>query len=87
MPHPNGPAIRAIREAKGWQGIKFAAACDISRFHLSKIENVPGRYASAALLAKMADVLGVPYAALCTAYTVEQITGKTSPRKTPARAA
>lgn len=75
MPLPNGPAIKAIREAKGWKGVRLASAVGISRFHLSNIENKRGRYASVEVLRKIADTLGVPLAAITSDFSVEEIAG------------
>lgn len=74
MPLPNGPAIKAIREAKGWKGVRLASAVGISRFHLSNIES--GKGASVEVLRGIADVLGVPLAAITSGYTVKEITGQ-----------
>ena len=76
MPLPNGPAIKAIREAKGWKGVRLASAVGISRSHLSNIENKRGRYASVELLRKIADTLGVPLAAITSNFSIEEITGE-----------
>lgn len=77
MPRPNGAAIKAIREAQGWKVSRLASAAGISRPHLSNLErNEPGKTASAATLHRLAVVLGVPYAALISDYSVEEITGK-----------
>ncbi len=59
----NGAAIRALREAHGWQAKKFAAAVGISRGYLCNVE-ARRRQVSPEVLRKMADVLGVPLAAL-----------------------
>jgi transcriptional regulator with XRE-family HTH domain len=75
MPLPNGPAIKAIREAKGWKGVRLASAVGISRFHLSNIENESGKKASVEVLRKIADTLGVPLAAITSAFSVEEIAG------------
>lgn len=75
MPTPNGAAIKAIREAKGWRGVRLASAVGISRFHLSNIENEPGKKASVEVLRKLADTLQVPLAAITSDYTVDEITG------------
>jgi transcriptional regulator with XRE-family HTH domain len=84
MPTSNGPAIRAIREAQGWKGVTFAKAVGISHGHLFNIENPErNKHASPATLRKMADVLDVPLAALCSDYTVEQIAGKRHTTRKP----
>lgn len=77
MPSPNGAAIKAIREAKGWKGAQLAEAAGISPGHLSGIESERiRRYASPTLLRRLADILDVPLAALTSAYTVEEIAGR-----------
>jgi transcriptional regulator with XRE-family HTH domain len=78
MPLPNGPAIKAIREARGWKGVRLAAAVGISRFHLSNIENEAGKKASVAVLRRIADRLGVPLAAVTSGYTLAEIPGEGS---------
>lgn len=83
MPLPNGAAIKAIRQAKGWKGVRLASAVGISRFHLSNIENPhSGKGASDEVLRKIADTLGVPLAAITSSYTVAAIAGKTTCPKT-----
>jgi transcriptional regulator with XRE-family HTH domain len=85
MPTSNGPAIKAIRHAQGWKGVTFAAAVGITHGHLFNIENPErNKHASAHILRKMADVLGVPLAAISSDYTVEQVAGK--PRRKAADA-
>lgn len=76
MPLPNGAAIKAIREAKGWKGVRLAAVVGISRFHLSNIENEAGKKASVEVLRKIADTLDVPLAAITSEFTVAEITGE-----------
>lgn len=76
MPRPNGAAIKAIREAQGWKVGRLAAVAKISRPHLSNLErNEPGKTASAEALRRLADALRVPYAALITDFTVDEIAG------------
>lgn len=72
---PNGAAIRALRESLGWSGVKFAAAVGISHPHLFNIERGK-RQASPPVLRKMADVLGVPLAAITSQRPVEEITDR-----------
>jgi transcriptional regulator with XRE-family HTH domain len=78
MPLLNGPAVKAIREAKGWKAVRLATVVGISRSHLSNIETRPGRYVSVEVLRKIADTLQVPAAALTSDFTLEQITGDDS---------
>lgn len=76
MPRPNGAAIKAIREAQGWKVNRLASAAGISRPHLSNIEGGnPNRYASVEVLHRLAKVLRVPYAALISDFSVEDIAG------------
>lgn len=77
MPLPNGAAIKAIRQAKGWKAARLAEAAGIHPGHLSGIESGRRkRYASPALLRRLADILEVPLAALTSGYSVEEIAGK-----------
>lgn len=77
MPLPNGAAIKAIRQAKGWKGVRLAAAVGISHGHLANIESPNRRKgASDEVLRKIADTLGVPLAAITSDFTEEQITGR-----------
>lgn len=69
---PNGAAIRALRESHGWTGVKFARAVGISHPHLFNIE-AGNRRASPPVLRKIADVLGVPLAAITSDRPVEEI--------------
>ncbi len=62
-PATNGAAIKALREAYGWQAKKFAAAVGISAPYYSRIES-GDRQASPAVLRAIADTLGVPLAAI-----------------------
>lgn len=75
MPIPNGAAIRAIRQAKGWKGVRLADAVGISHGHLFNIESPRRKGASDAVLCKIAETLGVPLAAITSDFTEEQITG------------
>lgn len=69
----NGPAIRAIREAKGWRLSKFAIACGISHSHMSNIEAGRKDRASAETARRIADVLGVPLAAISSDFSAEEV--------------
>ncbi len=64
----NGASIRAIREALGRRGSKFATECHMSHGYLCNIEKgrkqPPGEVAQ-----RIADELGVPLAAIT--YPVE----------------
>lgn len=59
----NGAAIRAIREANGWNSTRFCAALEISGPHLTNIEK-GARNPSPELARRMAEVLAVPLAAI-----------------------
>lgn len=59
----NGSAIRAIREAKGWNLSKFAAAVGVSHGYMSKIE-ASKQSAGPAIARRIADTLEVPLAAV-----------------------
>jgi transcriptional regulator with XRE-family HTH domain len=73
----NGAAVKALRKAYGWKGVKFAAAIGVTHGHLSNIENGVRSSASAELARKIADALGVPLAAITSDYAVEDITDET----------
>lgn len=64
----NGAALRAIREAKGWSGGKFAAAAVVSTGYLSNIELGRKPRVSPEVARRMADVLDVPLAAITSPY-------------------
>jgi transcriptional regulator with XRE-family HTH domain len=64
MPLPNGAAIKAIRQAKGWKGVQLAQAVGISHGHLFNIEACRGKKASDQLLQRISDTLGVPITAI-----------------------
>lgn len=67
-----GATIKALRLAYGWQSGKFAVAVGTTHGHLSNIES--GRKAATPeKLRKVADVLGVPLAALTTEFAVEDV--------------
>lgn len=62
----NGPAIRAIREAQGWNQSKLAAAVGISGAYLNNIE-AGRRSGSPEVTKKIAENLRVPLAAVLAA--------------------
>ena len=68
----NGAAIKALRQAYGWRGTKFAAACGISHGHLFNVEN-GAKQASPELLRRIADTLGIPLAAITSDRSVEEV--------------
>lgn len=70
----NGSSLRAIRERTGWTVTGLAAATGIGRSHLSNVE-AGRRQLSAGKARTVADVLGVPLAAITSTYTPEQVTG------------
>lgn len=67
-----GATIKALREAYGWQVSKFAIAVGMTHGHLSNIEAGRKR-ATPEKLRKIADVLGVPLAALTTEYEIQDV--------------
>lgn len=75
--HINGTSLRAIRERSGWTVTGLAAAVDIGRSHLSNVEAGRRQLSPSKALA-IADVLGVPLAAITSVYTPEQVTGAKS---------
>ncbi len=71
-PATNGAAIKALREAYGWQAKKFAAAVGISAPYYSRIET-GDRQASPAVLRAIANTLGVPLAAIIGRHTPSDV--------------
>lgn len=67
-----GAVLRALREAYGWRGVRFAPQLGISQSYLSNIE-AGRRPAPLPLLRRAADLLGVPLAALTSEYAVEEV--------------
>lgn len=67
-----GATITALRDAYGWKLGKFATAVRISHSHLSNIESGRKR-ATPELLRRIADTLGVPLAAITTAFDAEDV--------------
>jgi transcriptional regulator with XRE-family HTH domain len=67
-----GATVRALREAYGWRTVKFAAAVGISPAYLSNIE-AGRRHLPVDLARKVADVLGVPLAAITTGVEPEAV--------------
>lgn len=59
----NGPAIRAIRLARGYRSGEFAAALGISTPYLANIE-ADRKHASAHILTRIADALEVKVEAI-----------------------
>lgn len=73
-PKRMGATVKALREAYGWQAGKFAIQVGVSHSHLANIE--AGRKRCTPPIARrMAEVLGVPMAAITTRYTPEEIAG------------
>lgn len=68
----NPYSLRAIREALGWSVSKFATASETVPGHISNIE-AGRRGASPELIRRMARVLGVPVAALVSAYDRQEV--------------
>lgn len=67
-----GATVRAIREAYGWGLSKFAIAVGTSHGHMANIEAGRKRL-TPEMARKIADVLGVPLAAITTQYSPEDI--------------
>lgn len=67
-----GATVRALREAYGWQLSKFAVAIEMSHGHLANIE-AGRKIATPEKLRKIADILGVPLAALTTEFDVSEV--------------
>jgi transcriptional regulator with XRE-family HTH domain len=61
-----GATLRALRESMGWEPDRFASACDKSRSHIANIE-AGRKQPPPSLIRRMAEVLGVPLAALISA--------------------
>ncbi len=81
MRHVNGAAVKALREAYGWTGTRFAHAIDVTPGHLSNIENGTRATANPELANRIAHTLGVPLAAITSTYTIDEITD-TPPART-----
>lgn len=69
-----GAAVRALRLAYGWQLSKFATAAGMTHGHLANIESGRKRLTPQAAR-RIADVLGVPLAAITTEFKHEEIAG------------
>lgn len=67
-----GTIIQALREAYGWRSVNLARELAISHAYLSNIE-AGRRRCTAELARKIAAILGVPLAAITTAYSVSEI--------------
>lgn len=61
----NGPAIRIIRQLKGWDLRRFAAHVKISESHLGNVENERRGLPPDKLL-RIAEALDVPIGAITT---------------------
>ncbi|WP_231896920.1 helix-turn-helix domain-containing protein [Mycobacteroides stephanolepidis] len=69
-----GATVRALRESNGWALGKFSSVIGMSHGHLANIE--AGRKRCTPEMArKIADVLGVPLAAITTGIAPEVIAG------------
>lgn len=68
----NGQAIKALREAHGWKGTKFAHAAGISHPHLFNIESGKKK-PSPDVIRRIADTLGVPLAAIVGDRNLEDV--------------
>lgn len=67
-----GATVRALREAHGWALGKFAVAVGMTHGHLANIE-AGRKNLTPEKITKVAAVLGIPRAAITTAYPVEEI--------------
>lgn len=72
----NGASLRAIRERSGWTTSGLARAAGVGHSHIANVE-AGRRQLSPDIARRIADILGVPLAAITSDYTPEQITGKT----------
>jgi len=71
-PVRTGATIKALREAYGWKLGKFAVACGTTHPHMSNIESGRKR-CTPAMARQIAQVLGVPLAAITTSFPVEEV--------------
>lgn len=71
-PVRTGATIKALREAYGWKLGKFAVAVGTTHPHMSNIESGRKR-CTPEMSRKVADVLGVPLAAITTSYSTEEV--------------
>lgn len=69
----NGSAVKALREAHGWRSSKFATACEISHGYLSNIESGRRSVVGPDVLRRIADVLGVPLAAITSHRSIDEV--------------
>ncbi len=67
-----GATVKALREAHGWALGKFASAVGLSHGHLANIEAGRKRLTPTKARA-IADMLGVPLAAITTGLPVEDV--------------
>lgn len=67
-----GATIKALREAYGWKLGKFAVAAGTTHPHMSNIESGRKR-CTPEMARRIADVLGVPLAAITTSFDVDQV--------------
>lgn len=67
-----GATIRALRESYGWKLGKFAVAVGTTHPHLSNIESGRKR-CTPEMARRIADILGVPLAAITTTYQPDEI--------------
>ena len=79
MPLPNGAAIKAIRQARGFTGADLGRAAGVSHGHIFNMENPERRkHASDQVLSAIADVLDVPICAIVVPTPVVQKTRRPS---------
>lgn len=67
-----GATIKALREAYGWKLGKFAVQVGTTHPHMSNIESGRKR-CTPEMARRVAEVLGVPLAAITTSYSVEEV--------------
>jgi transcriptional regulator with XRE-family HTH domain len=68
---PNGPAIRTIRQLKGWDLRRFAAHVEISESHLGNVENERRGLPPDKIL-RIAKALDVPVGAITITRTTSE---------------
>lgn len=67
-----GATVKALREANGWALGKFAVQIPMTHGHLANIE-AGRKNLTPEKARRIADVLGVPLAAITTGLTVEEV--------------
>lgn len=75
-----GTLIRLVREALDWRQTDLGHQAGFSQPTISRLENGRGRISDLSVLARLADVLGIPRSALGLAEPNAWVTGRTDPR-------